>query len=199
MVSAISVFRSERPLWRSEQVVCSALTRCRLDPWKAENRLYSRNQSSTRQLSVRQTPISAVMSVSALPNSVKNLFPEENLKFAESITESEAKVLREAFQKHGCFEECGEMISHVREKSPELARRMQEVLEANKNRLSGLTPEAIAYSKRVICMVTRILCNLTLGKPVDESEANRITEDFKKLCDSDRLGMQNNNPDIKFQ
>ncbi|PIO56818.1 hypothetical protein TELCIR_21781, partial [Teladorsagia circumcincta] len=76
------------------------------------------------------------------------LFPKENIEFAESIDENEAQILKEVFDKHSTFDEVGEMISAVEVKSPELGKRMRDVLSKNCSRLNGLSPSAIDYSKK---------------------------------------------------
>ncbi|KAK6021810.1 hypothetical protein OSTOST_12510 [Ostertagia ostertagi] len=86
--------------------------------------------------------------LATLPPNVKGLFPKENIEFAESIDENEAKILKEVFDKHSTFDEVGEMISAVEAKSPELAKRMRDVLSKNCSRLNGLSPSAIDYSKK---------------------------------------------------
>lgn len=90
------------------------------------------------------------------------------------------------------------MIEEVTKKHPELGKRLAAVLEGNKRRLEGLSPSAIEFAKELIHMVTHTLCSLTMGKPVDDTEAKRLHEAFQKLSEADKAGLQRNNPDIKF-
>ncbi|VDO64453.1 unnamed protein product, partial [Haemonchus placei] len=107
------------------------------------------------------------------------LFPKENLDFAESINENEAKILKEVFDKHSTFDEVGEMIAAVEAKSPELGKRMRNVLDKNCSRLNGLSPKAIDYSKKCIHFVTNVMCNMTLGKQLTFEEAEKLHNAFK--------------------
>ncbi|WKX95475.1 hypothetical protein Q1695_012158 [Nippostrongylus brasiliensis] len=136
--------------------------------------------------------------ISTLPPAVKSLFPKENIEFADSITKEESEVLKEVFNKHACFDEIGEMIEAVKEKSPELAKRMRVVLDGNCARLATLSPEAIAYSKKVVHFVTHVMCSLTLGKQFTVEKAEELHKEFHALPAADQAALKKANPDIQF-
>ncbi|KAK5967522.1 hypothetical protein GCK32_001891 [Trichostrongylus colubriformis] len=133
-----------------------------------------------------------------LPPNVKCLFPKENLEFAGSISENEAKTLKEVFAKHSTFDEIGEMIEAVEAKSPELSKRMRDVLAKNCSRLNDLTPAAVDYSKKCIHFVTNVMCNLTLGKQLTFDEADKLHKAFKELSTEDQAALKKKNPDVNF-
>ncbi|VDL79200.1 unnamed protein product [Nippostrongylus brasiliensis] len=152
--------------------------------------------------------------ISTLPPAVKSLFPKENIEFADSITKEESektelqttvckrpylyRVLVQVFNKHACFDEIGEMIEAVKEKSPELAKRMRVVLDGNCARLATLSPEAIAYSKKVVHFVTHVMCSLTLGKQFTVEKAEELHKEFHALPAADQAALKKANPDIQF-
>ncbi|CAJ0607883.1 unnamed protein product [Cylicocyclus nassatus] len=136
--------------------------------------------------------------IDTLPSNVKCLFPQENLEFAESITEDESKVLKEVFQKHACFEEVGEMIAEVDKRDHALADRMRKVLAANCSRLEGLSPNAVEFSKKAVSFVTHVMCSMTLGKQACLEKADEIHEEFQKLPAADQEALKKAHPDVKF-
>ncbi|XGW11536.1 hypothetical protein V3C99_012764 [Haemonchus contortus] len=136
--------------------------------------------------------------IQTLPPNVRSLFPKENLDFAEGINEHEAEILKEVFDKHSTFDEVGEMIAAVEAKSPELGKRMRNVLDKNCSRLNGLSPKAIDYSKKCIHFVTNVMCNLTLGKQLTYEEAEKLHNAFKELSAEDQEKLKKMNPDVKF-
>ncbi|CAI5441931.1 unnamed protein product [Caenorhabditis angaria] len=138
------------------------------------------------------------MSVTTIPDSVRTLFPKEQLEFSSTITSDEAPVLRGVFEKHSCFSQCGEMIEEVSKKNPDLGKRLAHVLSENNKRLSGLSPAAKTFAIQIIHMVTNTLTSLTLGKQIDDTEANRLHQEFKKLPAEDQAALKKNNPDISF-
>ncbi|VDM63493.1 unnamed protein product [Angiostrongylus costaricensis] len=128
----------------------------------------------------------------------EELFPKENLDFAESITKPESEILKEVFEKYACFNEVGEMIDAVTAKSPELGKRMRAVLNENCVRLDGMSPTAVEYSKKVIHFVTHVMCSLTLGKQFCFDEAVKLHNEFQKLPAEDQAALKKRNPDVEF-
>ncbi|KAL6733261.1 hypothetical protein Aduo_003924 [Ancylostoma duodenale] len=145
--------------------------------------------------------------INTLPANVKSLFPKENLEFADSITESESKILKEVnlvftsfpvFDKHACFEQVGEMIDAVEAKSAELGKRMRAVLAGNCARLEGLSPAAVEYSKKCVHFITHVMCSLTLGKQLTFEKADELHKEFQKLSAADQAALKKANPDVQF-
>ncbi|KAK6049182.1 hypothetical protein COOONC_13313, partial [Cooperia oncophora] len=126
------------------------------------------------------------------------LFPKENIEFAESIDENEVKILREVFDKHSTFDEVGEMIEAAEKKSPELGKRMRDVLAKNCARLETLNPAGIEYSKKCIAFVTKVMCHLTLGKQCTFDEAEKLHKAFQELSSEDQALLRKAHPDVKF-
>ncbi|RCN35954.1 hypothetical protein ANCCAN_18162 [Ancylostoma caninum] len=136
--------------------------------------------------------------INTLPANVKSLFPKENLEFADSITESESKILKEVFDKHACFEQVGEMIDAVEAKSADLGKRMRTVLAGNCARLEGLSPAAVEYSKKCVHFITHVMCSLTLGKQLSFEKADELHKEFQKLSAADQAALKKANPDVQF-